>query len=382
MTDIDQNQDQDQGQDEESYQLTGDDLSELHTVARHLQAGGDPRAQKLWDVIAAQSGGGDGSGGPKFRVVQSPPAKSWVDDLENTLWGGSGSGRTGTQSIQGAGRDDDAGITSGSNSATEELPATDQAGEQQSQVTAQHTPDQMLTLLSQQQPRPAQPRGQTQQQQPTAQATTPGVDGRRVHFVAYTVGNPSGDEDFKKAAYTRASDIENAKSFDPQKDRVLVYGLQSKENLKWALQDAGSFGNIQELALFSHGGRNDGPIFHNAAGAEENLTNDEAAGLKINFTPSAHADFMACHTATNGFSENFANAHGVLALGFAGTTFSGEPNQKTYGYRSGDREYMLGSEGILNRTWHRVIGGDDLKGPQFFYPKEKDGSAGDGTKPK
>jgi hypothetical protein len=93
MADIDQEQDQ------EPYQLTGDDLAELHTVAQHLQTRGDPRADKLWDVIAAQSGGGDGTGGPGFRVLPSPPATSWVDDLENTLWGGSGSNH-GVQSME------------------------------------------------------------------------------------------------------------------------------------------------------------------------------------------------------------------------------------------------------------------------------------------
>lgn len=85
MADIEQNQDQDQG---EPYQLTGDQLSEMHGLAQQLQAANDPRAQRLWNFIAAQSGGGDGSEAPKFSVSQSPPkVTSWLEDLENDLWG-------------------------------------------------------------------------------------------------------------------------------------------------------------------------------------------------------------------------------------------------------------------------------------------------------
>lgn len=46
MADVDQEQDQNEIPD---YQLTGDDLSELHGVATQLQSANDPRAAKLWD---------------------------------------------------------------------------------------------------------------------------------------------------------------------------------------------------------------------------------------------------------------------------------------------------------------------------------------------
>ena len=62
MPSIDDIQDQDQ-------QLTGDDLSELHGIALQLQAAGDPRAEKLWDFIADQSGGGDGRSVGSVRMI-------------------------------------------------------------------------------------------------------------------------------------------------------------------------------------------------------------------------------------------------------------------------------------------------------------------------
>ena len=358
--------DQDTNQDYTPYQLTGDDLSELHGFAQQLQAAGDPRADRVFNFIDAHSGGNPDPAA-KGNVYRTPlKVTSWLDDLENTLWGDTGN--AGAQSTQNTESPEDDSVDSGNSDTVPrslvdgEAASSGGTGPQQTPIAAQDSSN----LQIQKQPQDTQSNGQTQQQQAAAN----GTGGRRVHFIAYTVGNPDGDDDFKKAAETRARDFQNSKSFDPNRDVVLLYGLGSKDNFKWALEDAQKFGNIQELALFSHGGRNDGPIFHNAAGAEENLTKDEVAGLKINFTPSAHADFMACHTATNGFSQNFANAHKVLALGFAGTTFSGEPNQKSYGYKFGDREYMLGSEGFLNRAWHSVIGGDDLRGPQFFYPQQ------------
>lgn len=81
MADMDQDDVQDQ------QQFTGDDLAELHDVARQLQMAGDPRATRVANFIAAQSGGGDGSGGPGFAIQETEPVPSWQEDLENDLWG-------------------------------------------------------------------------------------------------------------------------------------------------------------------------------------------------------------------------------------------------------------------------------------------------------
>src|ERR1051326_1316979 len=99
--------------------------------------------------------------------------------------------------------------------------------------------------------------------------------------------------------------VQEAPGFDPKKDVVLLYAVQTKDNFKWALSDAAAkqatYGPIEQLAIFSHGGRLDGPVFHSSAGREEQFTKQEMAGLKINFSATAKADFMMCHAAENGY---------------------------------------------------------------------------------
>lgn len=340
--------DQDDVQDQQ--QFSGDDLAELHDVARQLQMAGDPRATRVANFIAAQSGGGDGSGGPGFAIQEAEPVPSWQEDLENDLWGEQAAAEE-------SGGTSDAGVEGENDSAAQTVPAAESEPGNAEPQTAQ--PKQERT------PKPSQVGAPGQQeggQQSPAQPGA-GTEGHGVYIVGYTVGNHKGDEHFKKMAYTRANDIQNAGSFDPQRDTVLVYAIKTKDNFKWALQDAGQFGKIQQLALFGHGGKDDGPIFHTPSGAEEYLSKDGAADLKIDFAPSAQADLMVCHTATNGFAQKFANAHGVVTRGFGDDALSGEPDRKTYGYMYGDREYMVGSKGF----WHRVFG-EKVTGPQVFYP--------------
>lgn len=129
-TNLDQVQDQNQSQDDEDqpYQVTGDDLAELHGLASQLHAAGDPRAARLWDFIAAQSGGGDGPG-PTFRVMQSPlKVTSWLEDLENDLWGNQPSGGSG-QSAQSARIDDNGGTQETITSGPQARPGTDRSGD-------------------------------------------------------------------------------------------------------------------------------------------------------------------------------------------------------------------------------------------------------------
>lgn len=66
----------------QGYPLTRDELSELHGLALQLQAAGDPRAERVWKVVASQGTM------PGFRVSRSPlKATSWLEDLEKTLSG-------------------------------------------------------------------------------------------------------------------------------------------------------------------------------------------------------------------------------------------------------------------------------------------------------
>ena len=78
----------------EPYQLSGDDLSELHGVAQQMQAAGDPRAERVWNFIDAHSSGYGGEAA-KGKVYRQPlKVTSWLQDLENTLWGNATNGQS------------------------------------------------------------------------------------------------------------------------------------------------------------------------------------------------------------------------------------------------------------------------------------------------
>ena len=181
MPDLDQAQDQDTSSEDQPYQVTGDDLAELHGVAAQLHAAGDPRAGKLWDFIAAQSGGGDGPG-PTFRVTESPlQVTSWLEDLENDLWGKSGGGR-GSQPSQGAeGNEDPSAYDANDPVASAQPPRNGQPLQQRQQRQAGQ-----------------QPRQQNQgQPQPTATVVitydkTAGIKYGS-HAGLYLTGTPDGD---------------------------------------------------------------------------------------------------------------------------------------------------------------------------------------------
>jgi len=192
----------------------------------------------------------------------------------------------------------------------------------------------------------------------------------------YTRGNKGegGDQDFRNAAFTRAYDIMHSKDFDPKKDTVLVYAVQTKDDFRGVVEGLSNYekqlGKVEQLALFSHGGRKDGPIFHiqdpKGEWRQDQFRQDELGQFKINFSPTATADFMMCHTAQNGYAQAFADAHGVHTRGFGDTVFSSDPANKVHGYESGGPEYMLGSGG---NWFQRHILGAPPKQAQDFYPK-------------
>jgi hypothetical protein len=94
---------------------------------------------------------------------------------------------------------------------------------------------------------------------------------------------------------------------------------------------------------------------------------DEFSHLKINFSKTATADLMMCHTAEpeNGFAQAFADAQGIPTRGFGDTVFSSDPVKKVRGYGQGGREYMLGSGG----DWfERNVMGYPPQQPYVFHP--------------
>jgi RHS repeat-associated protein len=186
--------------------------------------------------------------------------------------------------------------------------------------------------------------------------------GESVYVIAYTVGNESGDEEFKRVAETRANEIRNAKGFDPKKDTVLVRGIKSFDDLKGLVKEANaldkSFGKVGELSIVSHAGQ-DGPNFnygHNRSGGPR-YTNEQnpsgIASLTVNWDSSARACFLGCRTAdrysNGGFAQSFADRQGVPAYGFPDTSgFSSSPSGRSYWYvlgLGGQNLYMTNRDG-------------------------------------
>jgi hypothetical protein len=201
-----------------------------------------------------------------------------------------------------------------------------------------------------------------------------------LYAVLYTQGNrgEGGDQDFKNAAFTRADDISHSPDFDPQKDNVWVYAVQTKDDFKNVVENLGNYekryGKVEQLALFSHGGRDDGPIFHRQDPLKGYIRDqfmhddggrDEFSHLKINFSPTATADLMMCHTAENGYAQAFATEQGVPTRGFGDTVFSSDPVKKVRGYGKGGREYLLGSGG---NWFQRNVLGYPPQRPHVFQP--------------
>lgn len=186
--------------------------------------------------------------------------------------------------------------------------------------------------------------------------------GETVYVIAYTTGNESGDEEFKRVAETRANEIRNAKGFDSKRDTVLIRGIRSFDDLKGLVKDANaldkSFGKVGELSIVSHAGQ-DGPNFnygHNRPGGPR-YTNEQnpsgIASLTVNWDSSARACFLGCRTAdrysNGGFAQSFADRQGVPSYGFPDASgFSSSPSRRSYWYvlgLGGQNLYMTNRDG-------------------------------------
>jgi hypothetical protein len=93
--------------------------------------------------------------------------------------------------------------------------------------------------------------------------------GTTVYLVTYTTGNSEGDDEFKRAAQTTAAEIQKQKGYDAKHDTVIVAGVATKADFAAAVKQANGmfkqYGKVGEVALFSHAGWHDGPVFHDAA---------------------------------------------------------------------------------------------------------------------
>jgi RHS repeat-associated protein len=175
--------------------------------------------------------------------------------------------------------------------------------------------------------------------------------GETVYLVTYTTGNQHGDEEFRRAAETRASEIQKQKGFDSKKDAVLVRGVKTKEDFAGALNEANSlgekYGQVGEVSLFAHAGRQDGPVFHDSGGRATQFSNAELGKLSANWESGACARFYGCNTGVK-FAQKFANAQGVTAMGYEGFAYFSSEAQRRSGPQLTGPLYLIHAPGYEN----------------------------------
>jgi RHS repeat-associated protein len=186
-------------------------------------------------------------------------------------------------------------------------------------------------------------------------------DGEEVYVVTYTTGNTRGDDDFRRAAETRADEIRKKKGFDPTKDTVLLKGVRTKDDFRDVLKAANAlektYGKVEQVSLFAHAGPNDGPAFHAAhSTTPEFFTKSELAGLSVNWSGTADARFYGCRTSIN-FAQNFANAQGVPSYGYDRFTYFSSDSSKREGPKATGPLYSIAADGMENGTYLRHITG-------------------------
>jgi RHS repeat-associated protein len=161
--------------------------------------------------------------------------------------------------------------------------------------------------------------------------------GESVYIVLYTTGNKiGGDDELKRAAQTKANEIETSKGFDPKKDTVLVAGVKTKADVTNAFKAANdlgkAFGGVQQLNMFSHSGI-EGPVLHGGPvdtlhpNGGTQFTSEELKSLPaLNWNQGATATFFGCNTTT--FAGQFANDERITSFGTTGTSyFSSRPDR-------------------------------------------------------
>jgi RHS repeat-associated protein len=151
--------------------------------------------------------------------------------------------------------------------------------------------------------------------------------GAAVYVVAYTVGNEQGDDEFQRAAMTRAARIRGMRSFDPKRDTVILSGVRNKADFSRTLATAkalgSTFGKVGELSMFSHAGPTDRPAFHHGVAPLEQFSKGDLKALSVNWEWWGNAKFFGRNTGL-GFNQRFADAQGVTAHGFTSfASFSG-----------------------------------------------------------
>ena len=129
-------------------------------------------------------------------------------------------------------------------------------------------------------------------------------DGEEVYMLFYTIGNNRGNGMFYAAALTRQRDIMESKSFNPQKDIVVLMPITDLGTIGNKVSSitkkySEKYGKTAEFSIWSHAGI-DGPI--GTVTTSENILDGKQMSIKgwgkidFNWGQDAVANFFGCRT--------------------------------------------------------------------------------------
>ena len=96
--------------------------------------------------------------------------------------------------------------------------------------------------------------------------------------------------------------------------------MKTKEDFANVIKEANGlekkYGKVEQVTLYSHAGKEEGPVFHDGVdGGPTQFTKSELAHLKVNWSSTAIAKFYGCYTGLH-FAQDFADAQGVPSYGY------------------------------------------------------------------
>ncbi len=140
------------------------------------------------------------------------------------------------------------------------------------------------------------------------------LDGEAVYMLFYT----TNDKMFKAAAETRRQEIESMKSFNPEKDKVVMMGFKDVGQLesltKWAVDTySADYGQTAEAGIWSHAGW-DGPIGDIPTSGKYVLSNWQMSiegwsNIDFNWaSEGANMSFYGCNTGNDIYKNEWIGA--------------------------------------------------------------------------
>ncbi|SNR17106.1 DUF6443 domain-containing protein [Tenacibaculum jejuense] len=226
-----------------------------------------------------------------------------------------------------------------------------------------------------------------------------GMKPEDIIILFYTKGNNKvfggGDQSFKAAAETRKNDIENKKSFNKEKDIVLIREIKDISDIKKVVgsivsEYSNKYGKTSEVGIWSHSGPLEGPMGTEKTSKNRadkyQMTMEGWGDIDFNWkNDGASCNLYGCNTGRksyeeNSFAENLSGLGNFKDVQVSGQSSTSYPSFKPY-IRSTNLGRGSGSESVRNfsfsigRTY--MVGGSEGQGSRALgvslssFPKAK-----------